>query len=528
MSDHPHPPTQSASVLKNVRIRMYRPGLGDCFLLTFTNQDQQKYNLLIDCGVLPISGGDQRLGQIIQGILDECDGHLQAVSVTHEHADHISGFTQENFFWAKEHRPAVVDQVWLPWTENPKDRQVEAIIKKVEALSLASAGVALAVDDETSQRIQDLLLFQGIEIIEEDAQAADSEGKKKKTFKISQNLADKMNYVRGLVSEPRYLEQKDVIELTDFGVRIYCLGPSRDIPMLGGSAQASGETALAASPSPAKAFLARAVQYAYQRLGSDVESPDAASAADAAKSLHPFYTNKCLDLETVKACCQSKDPSQFAEDIQEAAKFFGRVYGFGEKKSARSPSWRRIDEDWLRAGEGFALQQVSIVNNTSLVLAIELLDTHQVLLFVGDAEEENWQTWKNDHAEVKKLLGRTVVYKVGHHGSINATDKTVLENSMAHKDLVALIPTDIYRANIKHWEFPDPGLYAPAETNEQKKGLLYNQTHGRILLNCVDECRDCEHGPLYDETKTWPGEVKVDPESEKLWVDYILNISPPG
>ncbi len=34
----------------SVRIRMYRPGLGDCFLLTFRNGSQDRH-ILIDCGI---------------------------------------------------------------------------------------------------------------------------------------------------------------------------------------------------------------------------------------------------------------------------------------------------------------------------------------------------------------------------------------------------------------------------------------------------------------------------------------------
>jgi beta-lactamase superfamily II metal-dependent hydrolase len=60
----------------------------------------------------------------------------------------------------------------------------------------------------------------------------------------------------------------------------------------------------------------------------------------------------------------------------------------------------------------------SSVNNTSLVLAFEYGEA--VLLFPGDAQ---WGTWElilaSDHN--RRLLGRTSFYKIGHHGSHNAT-----------------------------------------------------------------------------------------------------------
>ncbi|MFC9917288.1 hypothetical protein [Agromyces binzhouensis] len=60
----------------------------------------------------------------------------------------------------------------------------------------------------------------------------------------------------------------------------------------------------------------------------------------------------------------------------------------------------------------------SAVNNTSLMLVFEIGEA--VLLFPGDAQ---WGTWKvNLDDDVRRdLLARTTFYKVGHHGSHNAT-----------------------------------------------------------------------------------------------------------
>jgi hypothetical protein len=51
-----------------------------------------------------------------------------------------------------------------------------------------------------------------------------------------------------------------------------------------------------------------------------------------------------------------------------------------------------------------------------------------VLLFVGDAQRGNWRSWADvecadgDRAvTARDILRRTVLYKVGHHGSHNAT-----------------------------------------------------------------------------------------------------------
>jgi hypothetical protein len=68
----------------------------------------------------------------------------------------------------------------------------------------------------------------------------------------------------------------------------------------------------------------------------------------------------------------------------------------------------------------------------------------------------NWESW-HDHTwvvgnhEIKAadLLARTVLYKVGHHGSHNATLSDKGLELMTNADLVALLPVDEYIAHEK-------------------------------------------------------------------------------
>jgi hypothetical protein len=62
------------------------------------------------------------------------------------------------------------------------------------------------------------------------------------------------------------------------------------------------------------------------------------------------------------------------------------------------------------------------MNNTSVVLLFEV--KNKVLLFPGDAQLENWQFALQDDDNKKKLKD-TTLYKVGHHGSTNATPKSL-------------------------------------------------------------------------------------------------------
>ena len=91
--------------------------------------------------------------------------------------------------------------------------------------------------------------------------------------------------------------------------------------------------------------------------------------------------------------------------------------------------WRRVDTDWLGAASDLALAMQSATNNTSLVLAIEFANG-DVLLFAGDAQVGNWLSWQDRKWNVNgrevtgpELLTHTIFYKVGHHGSHNATLK---------------------------------------------------------------------------------------------------------
>jgi beta-lactamase superfamily II metal-dependent hydrolase len=64
------------------------------------------------------------------------------------------------------------------------------------------------------------------------------------------------------------------------------------------------------------------------------------------------------------------------------------------------------------------------VNGTSLMLMLEVSGTF--LLFPGDAQ---WGTWSAamEDPEWKEMLGRVAFYKIGHHGSHNATPKDFVE-----------------------------------------------------------------------------------------------------
>ena len=148
-----------------------------------------------------------------------------------------------------------------------------------------------------------------------------------------------------------------------------------------------------------------------------------------------------------------------------------------------------------------ALKLDSDTNNTSLALAFELPDG-QVLLFPGDAQVGNWESWselswKDGDRTItgKDLLARTTLYKIGHHGSHNATLREKGLELMVRRDLVALLPVDQDVAhNKKKWkQMP----FVPLCNRLQEK------TQGRILR------ADHDQFPLAAELDSWSGERVV-------------------
>src|ERR1051325_9526025 len=79
-----------------LRIRMYRVGFGDFFLMTVPSAAGPQH-ILIDCGV---TGGTTKKGDIgtikdaVADMAEETGNKLALIIVTHRHQDHIVGFTR--------------------------------------------------------------------------------------------------------------------------------------------------------------------------------------------------------------------------------------------------------------------------------------------------------------------------------------------------------------------------------------------------------------------------------------------------
>ena len=103
---------------------------------------------------------------------------------------------------------------------------------------------------------------------------------------------------------------------------------------------------------------------------------------------------------------------------------------FPDAKFDRS-SKLTIEQRWLaeRIDKANGAQLLGLVralddqmNNTSLILLFQA--GTRTLLFPGDAQIENWD-YALQPPETAALLAAVDIYKVGHHGSLNATPKSM-------------------------------------------------------------------------------------------------------
>jgi beta-lactamase superfamily II metal-dependent hydrolase len=444
-----------------VRIRMYRQGLGDCFLLTF---DSGKH-ILIDCGLLAgTPGGPSKIKEVAQHVKDTTDGKIDAMVVTHEHWDHVSGFTDARDIFEK----LEIGETWVAWTEDPAQ---DIVVERRKANAVRMAAITGAVTRLGQSEHGDDQVRAG-----EIAQTMSFLGGFDPSAPLgafSQKTDDAMSWATDEKRKPKYWSPGDAIQ-PDWlpGVSVRVLGPPKDQKALKKMDGAIGTDMYGMAMRRDELGFAAAV---------------GVSLDNTVKEWLPFDPG--LQWKDERLWLGGFDPS------------FAAQY--------RDNDWRRVDTEWLNSASDLALQLDNAVNNTSLVLAFEFGDGGDVLLFVGDAQVGNWLSWAG---ESEDLLKRTIFYKVGHHGSHNATLKARGLEAMTHKDLVAAIPVDEVFAKGKRpipWMMPADKLY---ETLEEK-------TKGRILRVDKDfpKVGDRPNALGPSEWKQFVNSVDVD----KLFIDFF-------
>ena len=445
-------------------VRMYRSGHGDCFLIAFAGEDSARpAYVLIDCGYKPGSPGKLTpptdITEIGRHIVASTKGFVDVGVVTHEHQDHVNGLTPNNFPGLK------VGKVWFAWTESAEDDVANALRKKFKDRLLGLIDTrANLLGAGKNQDAEDLGWYLEFELGEapdgfngNQHAAAGGKDPSKSANKIA------MKFLRDCAAgDPEYLYPHKILAVpAAMSARAFVLGPPRDMDKIDDLNPLGDED-----------------------FGHSFGAAAGGQKTNATKS-SPFPRRHGVPIDNLFS-----DP--------EDGEFFRTYYGNTDvadvpngREVPTNATWRRVNADDAVDAATLALAMNNATNNASLVLAFELSKGGKILLFAADAQAGNWRSWADkkfvdgpDEVTAEDLLARTVLYKVGHHGSHNATMKGSATRSGASLagmakgryagEFVAMITAVEAWAHQKpkpNWNHPLPAI---------KKALI-EKAGGRVL-----------------------------------------------
>jgi beta-lactamase superfamily II metal-dependent hydrolase len=352
-----------------IRVRMYRVGFGDCFLVTVPDGKKKKH-ILIDCGVHTQSKF-KGIAAAVQAMKEETGGELAVVVATHAHADHISGFGTEAATFQQDFN---VGEVWMPWLEDLSDPAA----KKLHTKTAALAGFLHAHLNAAGASADPVVA--GIALNALGANGRSPVGNNAKALELLRGgFGDK--------KRTKYLRARDVLQDAG-GIK--------------------GLTVRVLAPSDDPTFLSRMNPPEAQLYGLD------ANGNPVLEELLPFAERWTAETGVLDAAYQQILHEQVAMPLQ-----------------------------------ALALSVDNYLNNTSLCLLLQYKG--KTLLFPGDAQWGNWQSWQS---EWDSILGEIDFYKVGHHGSHNATPHEAL-GKMTSKSVAAMASTDTV-TSFNKGKFPVP------------------------------------------------------------------------
>lgn len=372
---------------KKVSIRTYNVGFGDCFLLTFRySQPHQDQHILIDFGSTkrPPNSTSSHMENIANDIKKKCNNKLAAIVATHRHRDHISGFkTKKDGKGSGDIiRACKPDVVLLPWTEHPyAERNALKPPKIIFDNTQAIRSIRPKENDSIAMMQSYISYAVNLQKKSKGARNLFTVRTWEEIGAVGTTNMTNMNAVKNLATMAQknfyihFGSQSGLEEILP-GVKVHVLGP----PTL---EQSEGTTLRQRGKHDDEFWPLQAM---------------ASRAKDSRFSLFP-----------------------------------------GAKKTSDQGL---IDQRWFieQAKNTYSSQLLEFVrsvdkaiNNTSIILLFEC--NGKKLLFSGDAQLENWlYVLKQD--EIKELLKDVDVYKIGHHGSTNATPQTLWKLFRKKKSLV--------------------------------------------------------------------------------------------
>jgi beta-lactamase superfamily II metal-dependent hydrolase len=348
---------------KGLRVRMYRVGFGDFFLLSVPTPKGPKpfRHILIDCGVHAVDLGS--IEEAVAQMAKDCGEELALVIMTHRHADHISGFGK----CAEAFSRFTVDRVWMPWFEDPDDKTAKNVQANLTAIAsqLAFGLKARGASDPHFNMVNNITGGMAASGISANQKALDV---------LNGGFKNKPTHDYYRAGDPAKLPQ----DLIDAGFSAQILGPPGDLSLITKMTNVDDQ------------YLADPISQDDEDAKSEPIFPKAFKGGDGDYKASAF---KLFGYEEVKALIAKIQPDVLAAKARAADK---------------------------------------TLNNQSLVILFSFKGKN--LLFVGDAQWGNWENFLYGGAfgtpghtkmsdKATQILNNIDFYKVGHHGSRNATPK---------------------------------------------------------------------------------------------------------
>ena len=359
-----------ASAPRSVTLFSYQVGFGDCFLLRFDYADRPRH-VLIDFGSMKLPDGAEsgHMVRVAEDIAAKCGGKLDVLVATHRHADHVSGFATNRDGDAPGDiiRRLDPDLVLQPWTEAPDADD-------------ASLGPAVSSPYRSlRQKLAALEAMHGVaelavKMLDDGALDRSPPAVRDQIDFIGRDNIRNLSAVENLMTMGR--ERRYLFHGCDAGLE--ALLPGVTTVVLGPPTLAQTETIRRQRSKDPDEFWHLSLMGLQDDAGLGTEA-EARLFPD-----HPVFPANRLPMEVI----------------------------------------------WLRdrLDEARTAQLLSIVrsldrqmNNTSLILLFRIGGKR--LLFPGDAQLENWEYALQ--SDLAAELDDVDLYKVGHHGSLNATPRSL-------------------------------------------------------------------------------------------------------
>jgi hypothetical protein len=421
---------------------MYQVGFGDAFLLSFEydqklDDGRDRRHILVDFGSTSPPQSPRRLDAIAKlirdhtasekDIRDDTRGEIDVIVVTHRHKDHLSGFATPTIAQMLC-KPGYPKLVVRSWTENP------------QAARDAQGAPGIGAEAITGQSMSFANSFKGAN-------------------QFAQDLVRKLDTVdassRSLVAEVRQLADDQVLN-------------AEAVRQLEAWAAAGSATYLHYG-------MPSGIEEIVPGIGVKVLGPPTVDQHPSIRTQRQRDANEfwmiysgiinSLREDDLLAGAKSRSggdrPSSGADHEEISRPGNDAAHSAADEPPVRSHAVGQFGPvRWLT--DRMARQQLNsmlrivrtldgVLNNTSLILLFEVRRSNGEIirmLFPGDAQIENWEyalKYAPDAEANCDVLRFVDLYKVGHHGSRNATPRTLYnlwtEPQVKDRPLVAMMST---------------------------------------------------------------------------------------